>query len=354
MLSFRPLVPPKRTAFTLIELLVVIAIIAVLIGLLVPAVQKVREAANRMSCTNKLKQLALALHNYHDQYMVFPPGGILKNITTGQVLDFCPPAGPTGGNSNGRGTERAGWSVLILPFMEQDNLYRQFDIEANFPARFLQAPPAALPTSTRNKTIMYSTPMNIYFCPSNPRSTPPSVHTDYVAVMGGGPLTGTPNTPAVFLPRCTGTGATANRMYFNNGLFFQNSRTRIADITDGTTNTYMLGETWYMRIPSDRDVGTNYPSWAAAIDALGQVNASYQTMISATRAINSPQPPHPSGGLVFTDSQYFMTTFASYHSGGCNMGMADGSVRFFSQNLDLNIHRALGARNDGVVIGALN
>jgi prepilin-type processing-associated H-X9-DG protein len=143
-------------------------------------------------------------------------------------------------------------------------------------------------------------------------------------------------------------------MYFNNGMFYQNSKTKITDITDGTTNTFMLGETWYMRIPSDANVGTNYPCWAASIDALGARFASYQTMVSATRPINSPQPLNPDGSIIFTDSQYFMTTFASRHSGGCNMAMGDGSVRFFSQNLDLTIHRALGARNDGTVVGSFN
>ncbi len=337
-----------RVAFTLIELLVVIAIIAVLIGLLLPAVQKVREAANRMKCTNNLKQIALAMHNYHDTNNQFPPGGILKG-PAGQILDHCPPAGPAGGNQNGRGTERASWTVLILPYIEQDNLYKLFNLDIHFPARFLQTAP-----TPNNRDIMYINPLGrtppTYLCPSNGRTGPRTSHLDYVAVMGGGPLSGTPNTPAVFRPRCVGTPDTTNRMYFNNGLFYQNSKTKITDCTDGSSNTYMIGETWYMRIPGDPDVGTNWPSWAAAIDALGARFASYQTLVSATRAINAPQPPHPSGGLVFTDSQYFMTTFASQHSGGANFAMADGSVHFLSQNLDLNVHRALGVRNDGLTV----
>lgn len=338
----------RARGFTLIELLVVIAIIAILIALLVPAVQKVREAAARSQCQNNLKQIGLAMHNYHGVYKQFPAGGILKDAKTGQVLDFCPPAGPAGGNSNGRGTERAGWSVLILPYLEQDNLYKAFNVDIHFPARFLQQNP-----KPNNRDVMYINAVGVtppvYLCPSNDRSRQGARHIDYVAVMGGGPLTGTPGVPNEFKPRCVGAGANSNRMYFNNGMFFQNSKVRVTDCKDGTSNTYMVGETWYMRTPKDPSVGTNWPSWSAAIDALGAVNASYQTMVSATRAINSPLPSF-AGGLNFTDSQFFMTTFASFHSGGCNMAMGDGSVHFFAQSLDLNVHRALGARNDGVTV----
>ncbi len=326
MLSTPFRIEARRAAFTLIELLVVIAIIAVLIGLLLPAVQKVREAANRMSCTNKLKQLALAMHNYHDTYSLFPPGTILTN-------DNYPP-GPM------RGIERAPWGVLILPYMEQDNHFKRFDLNQHFPSRFSISVPATNP----NRALMY-TSMPIYLCPSNPKSKSGAVHTDYVAVAGGGGEN-VPATPPEWRPRHASSNG---RLYFNNGLFYQNSRTRMAGVSDGTSNTYMLGETRYMRTPEDANVGTNYPCWAAGVDALGEPNASYQTMVAAMRPINSPVSI---AGI--TDSQFFMTIFSSAHTGGCNMALADGSIHFFRDTLDLNIHRALGVRNDGRPLGGWN
>jgi prepilin-type N-terminal cleavage/methylation domain-containing protein len=311
-----------RQAFTLVELLVVIAIIGVLVALLLPAVQAAREAARRMSCTNKLKQLGLALHNYHDTHRTFPPGVLLFGSGAN-----CPPMGGT--NETG-----ASWLVLLLPYLEQQPLYQQFNFHQRFVGRF------NLINQSPNGPWQFQ-PLALVKCPSDPKAIANgSVVTNYVGVAGGGcnGLTNCGNLPA---PDCEGA---AGRLYFSNGVFFKNSNVRLANITDGTTNVYLLGETNYMRVPSDANVGTNYPSWAAGADLrVPAINSSYQTMAAAVLPINSPALPTDSGG--------FMRLFGSHHVRGCNMTLADGSTRFVSDNINLQTHRLLGARDDGIALG---
>src|SRR5262249_12343189 len=195
----------KRDAFTLIELLVVIAIIAVLIGLLLPAIQKVREAANRMSCTNNLKQLGLALHNYHDTNRAFPPGvtGVPANdVQFGRTTAY----------------------VLLLPYIEQDNLQKRWNQNLFWydPENFGAA----------------QTPVRVFFCSSNR----PTGIIDY-SVLPIGPL---PNPAATDYLFCKGANAAlAGRPSYPaafRGLFEVNVGTRLADITDGTSNTFAMGE----------------------------------------------------------------------------------------------------------------
>jgi prepilin-type N-terminal cleavage/methylation domain-containing protein len=312
--------------FTLVELLVVIAIIGILIALLLPAVQAAREAARRSECQNRLKQLGLAAHNYHEAHGKFPPGVLLFN----DGANFCPPRGGT--NETG-----ASWLVLLLPYLEQDAKYREFNFSLRFPGRF------NLLAQSANGQFQFK-PLPLVRCPSNPRSSGDAVITDYLGSAGGGCTTLTAaqcgNLP---LADCQGG---AGRLYFSNGVFFRNKSIRMADIRDGTSNVYLAGETKYMRVPSDAGVGTNYPSWAAGADLRANgTDSSYQTMAAASLPINTPSLP--------TDSGFFMRLFGSYHPGGCLMMMADTSVRFISENGDVNAHRLLGSRADGIATGEL-
>jgi prepilin-type N-terminal cleavage/methylation domain-containing protein len=304
----------RRTAFTLVELLVVIAIIAILVTILLPAVQAARAAARRVQCMNSMRQIGLAMQNFHASTGHFPAGVVATN-------DECPPRGES---------ERAPWTVLILPFMEEQARYDQFDVNARFVPRFLLDSP--------NKPFQYM-PAPFYHCPSNSRSNENTVITDYVACAGGGDMAAA---------KCTAS-SDANRPFFDNGLFFINSNIPTAKITDGTAKTYMLGETIYMRVPADQDVGDNYPSWAAGMDATFPNGsfASYQTVVAAVLPINTDAFAH------LTDSAFFMRIFASEHTGGCFMLMADGSAHFVNEAIDLNVHRALGARNDKLPLGGL-
>jgi prepilin-type N-terminal cleavage/methylation domain-containing protein len=311
----------RASGFTLVELLVVIAIIGVLVALLLPAVQAAREAARRMSCTNKLKQLGLALHNYHDTHLIFPPGVLLFGNGTN-----CPPAGGT--NETG-----ASWLILLLPHLEQQALHGQFNFNNRFPGRF------NLAGQSTNGSLLFN-PFAQVKCPSDPRAMlPGSVITNYVGAAGGGcpALTSCGGPP---IADCQGG---AGRLYFSNGIFFKNSNVRLANVTDGTTNVYLVAETVYMRVPSDLNVGTNYPSWATGADLRANgVDSSYQTMAAAVLPINGPANPTDSGG--------FMRLYGSKHPGGCNVTLGDGATRFINQNIDLGTHRYLGARDDGTAL----
>jgi prepilin-type N-terminal cleavage/methylation domain-containing protein/prepilin-type processing-associated H-X9-DG protein len=306
-----------RSAFTLIELLVVIAIIAVLIGLLVPAVQKVREAANRMSCTNNLKQIVLAVHNYHDVYQQFPAGGYTPGNCCGT------PSGST-------------WAIDILPYLEQENLAK----------RYLPWP---VTNEDPRNAFVRTQFIKTYNCPSDldlnrtdrPASGPGSglqyARGTYRAVSGRSAFTGRvfwdtcePGLinaiPGRLLPRewrgaLHSIGATHRQCP-------QGARERMADIVDGTSNTLLVGEYSIIDVPRRRTF------WAYTYTSYNQSSISDQSRIlnNSYNACNRAGGP---GG-----DNPCKRGFGSLHPGGLNFALADGSVRFVSYNVDI---RMLGA-----------
>jgi prepilin-type N-terminal cleavage/methylation domain-containing protein/prepilin-type processing-associated H-X9-DG protein len=304
-----------RRGFTLIELLVVIAIIAVLIGLLLPAVQKVREAAARSQCANNLKQIGLALHNYHDANKSFPPGYLA-----------------TGAYGDGATDTTPGWSwaAFILPYVEQDNLGRQL----NF-SKSVETSPAI--------QMM----VKVYLCPSD------------VAPTAGVPVPDAFGTPvALAAPSsyaaCCGGDESGTTDPTGLGIFYRNSRTRLTDVTDGTSNTILVGE---------RSWGNANGIWAGAINN-GVCLRGPQNPCPGTGAASYPAATlvlaHSHLNNTTTDTDGGLDDFSSRHAGGSNFVFADGSVRFLRSvpsdlpgggyTPDSLTFQALGTRANGEVL----
>lgn len=322
-----------RRGFTLIELLVVIAIIGVLIGLLLPAVQKVREAANRMKCQSHLKQIGLALHNYESSHGRLP-AGYLSTAGVGyrdaQTGDWGP---------------GWGWLAILLPYVEQENLFRSLRWD--------------LPCWDATNSTQVKLPVPIYLCPSatNPDTTVAITdinmnvwqnavfaRANYVHNVGWNDIWSSPATTN-YEDIVTGC----------NGVMYRNSRIRFADITDGLSNTVFAGErtpyladaVWPGVVPGAKHYSYNqYASSGTGGPGINYDNAgSYVGANSGPSIYESPQiihPPNWPGG--HTDQMH------SQHTGGCNVLMGDGSVRFVEDNIRFSIWQAMCSRSNGEII----
>ena len=327
-----------RRAFTLIELLVVIAIIAVLVGLLLPAVQKVREAAARMQCTNNLKQIGLALHNYHDGNSKFPAGYVDGNNDPNSTPD------------NDLGPAWC-WASLILPYLEQGNVYNQINFK--------------LPAGVGVNAAISQQVLKVYQCPSDPYqqsvpvydssfSTPIATvaHSDYVgcngwvecfAGAGGNPQPGAGD------DGLAGPFGAAGR-----GLFWRNSKSTVASVTDGMSNTIFVGErsgdhapaTWTAAIPGGR-----CPAWMAVQPpspytpppgaAYDNADFGEAFVLAHTNSTHLPSADFP----IFDPD-----TFYSLHAGkGASFVFGDGSVHFLTSSINPATYQALGTIAGGEV-----
>ena len=290
----------SRQGFTLIELLVVIAIIAILIGLLLPAVQKVREAAARMKCSNNLKQMGIALHSFHDSYNRFPPGG----------------AGPTNFSGKTSLGGNLGWLVFILPYMEQQNLYSManmavnFDVAPNTNLNTVLVPSYQCPSATVVDSTNPVGKTTHYYGIIGPKGTNPQTGVDYTIVAGSG-----------------------YGVLSTHGILGINTTTKMGDIIDGTSNTLMVGEiSW-------KDANC-YRPWTRGWD----VNGASGTAKNVVNGINTT--PY-NGSNNFND-----VSFGSQHTGGCNFALGDGSVRFIRDSITLNTYLSLASMNGGEVASA--
>ena len=308
--------------FTLVELLVVIAIIGVLVGLLLPAVQAAREAARRMSCTNNLKQLGLALHNYHDVFKAFPRASGI-DLTGWNAANPIPPGGAMSSNIY----TQWGWGTGLLPYVEQTGLYTKLNPTFDtVNARLTDSVP------------LLQVPVSVFICPSDPESN----------LNRNRPFLG-----AAFGLTYTGPIQIAKSNYVGNngdenhdGLFLNTwppTAARIRDFTDGTSSTIAIGE---------RDSPGNWAGqWVGCETLIPNSKAGVWAMIGATRY---RMQDGEAGGSTLPAPR---DTFSSAHPGGANFCFVDGSVHFLSQTIqwgwapNKGVYNYLGNRMDGVVIG---
>ena len=322
MLNYPAAPRRRRSAFTLIELLVVIAIIAILIALLLPAVQQAREAARRTQCKNNMKQIGLALHNYHDVYGTFPPGYTARNVSkTDPVTAETGPA--------------FAWSFAILPQMDGATIFNSIDTDLD----------AATPA---NLGIASSVVLNEFLCPSD------SVNPFFDVVDGGGNTISLPssNYPGIF-----GYGSVTMNAGNSTGVFYRNSSIRFRDIKDGTSNTICVGERTAVHKfnKSLPEVDSN-STWYAAIPGVVRPGGMGGMMASMTEGPASMILGHVGqtmGGMQMhsnPNQTNHIVHFSSQHEGGVQFLLCDGSVHFIGENVDYQTFRNLGERNDGNVL----
>jgi prepilin-type N-terminal cleavage/methylation domain-containing protein len=293
----------RHRAFTLVELLVVIAIIGALMGLLLPAVQRIRESANRIKCKNNLKQIGLALHNYNDRMGSLPPG--YQTLVASDNTDLGP---------------GWGWAAFLLDDLEQDNLKRRI----RFDLRISDSAIADIRVTT----------VTIYVCPSEPQRDPFTVidaNGNSICDVARGSYTA-----------INGVLGVTSDAWDNNGVFIRNKPYRLTDITDGLSNTLFVGErassmsnsTWTGAVTNGVVPAIRYPNPA---DQLANAEGAPALILS-----HGSRDHIPNNRLVFDAD-----ATSSFHIGGVNFLLGDGSVHSISNAIDGLVYEGLLTRTGG-------
>lgn len=356
-------VAARRFGFTLVELLVVIAIIGILIGLLLPAVQAAREAARRVHCANNLKQLGIALHNYHDTQRVLPPLGV------GPIqLGIRPKPGYS----------PYSWCVLLLPYLEQTAANQSLMSIANMglDVETVKQTDAFLSTAGTDREWEFS----VLLCPSSPRpekfpSTPTDVPT-YLGPQGGLGQLSYKACVGITAQNCAAVSSTDDPVFVSNtsGTFQLFRGSRFSDITDGLSNVISVGEVALMATSRTDFIGNyrigigdltgsqnrsdpsfdpcfaadfsrRWPDDTSTANDQGKAWHAGETIFAGFTAIYHPNGPSCAGSL-----RNAVISSSSFHPGGAQHTWNDGSVRFLSENMDQRTYQQFGMSSDGEVL----
>ncbi len=319
-----------RRAFTLVELLVVIAIIGILIALLLPAVQAAREAARRSQCSNNMKQLGLALHNYHDTFKTFPLGSY--NLRE---------AWPCSGSN---------WRALILPFMEQGSVYDQLQFSSN-PAIHFMAGGAAGGAALDGNEVLENLVIDGFVCPS----------TDIQPIIGGHNNVNAMNATYVGIQGCAppvpgsnsarGTRSCSYGITSANGMLPKNECVTFALAEDGTSNTMIVGE--QSALVEGRNITANYyGAWFGTRHPRKMSDDPCGDLWGAGTTAVRYSPNLDDDSLDGAGQMYHNNTHLnSNHPGGINVLLTDGSVRFVTETIEMVTLRQLACRYDGLPLG---
>ncbi len=328
------MVHSRRRAFTLIELLVVIAIIAILIALLLPAVQQAREAARRSQCQNNMKQIGLALHNYHDTHSVFP----YSTANNSMVMTA----------SGGNVLNHSGWP-LLLPYIDQSPLYNQFDFTAaerdSLFSGWSSSSSGTVGGTTAGKTSNANLSKTIIPMMACPSDAGPATYNSATSYYG----CGIAGSQIINYGFSTNEGRVPSRLWANEsvlanrGLFGENSNSRIRDCIDGTSNTVMICET----TRQVHDGTANF--WGCSVYAGNGVWLGDSRGINFLVCCGWDAPPNQRQQIIGKLGSYSLP--GSSHAGGCMVLLGDGAVRFLSQNIDKTTRETLAKFSDGAVVG---
>jgi prepilin-type N-terminal cleavage/methylation domain-containing protein len=345
---------PARSAFSLVELLVVIVIIAILIALLLPAVQAAREAARRMACSSHLRQIGLALHAYANQREAFPAGAILRSYPSTGTANFDPWAQEAASDIVGRhGTS---WMLHILPFIEQAAIYDLWDFRKN----------------VRDNSAAGALDIGVFYCPARRSGVAPDdaavmmfqhwtrggndyagcigAQNAYSNPQGNPPLTGSTTRKFcgptyVYDQPPTGVNLNGDK-HCLRGILVPNRTTRFDEISDGLTNTILIGEVPRIQTPGgDLKVDPYWGPCRTSVD--GWAAAGPNTLFDTAKLEEGYDQGQPGG----FNTDYFEAA-GSDHPSGAHFGLADGSVRFLLDSIDPILYANLGSMSDGEMVQA--